>query len=156
MNRNIVIGIVVVIALAVLGWWYWAMMRPAGDTDMMPFAPEESVNGVARPDTEIAVELAGTWESTQDSRFIREFRADGTVIDRYEGDESATTQGSWNFVADPASERAELPVVKDAKILKIQFSEEVLYFALTGLSSTELSMIYLQGNGTLEFRRVHE
>ena len=153
MDRNVVIGIVIVLALVVAGGaYYFLMPRPADVGEDVP-APG-SVNDVARPDQEVAASLDGTWKSKEDARFVRTFKADGTVTDRYEGDDSATVSGTWSFVMDPTKEQAELPVVKDAKVLKLQFPEEVMYFALTQLTETDLSMIYLSGNGSLEFTRV--
>jgi len=152
MNRNVLVGIVVVLALGIVGWWYWAMMMPVQDVPAQ--VSDESVNEVAATDEETSRELAGTWRSKEDARFVRVFRADGTITDLYEGDDSATIMGTWNFVDDPSKEQAELPVVKDAKVIKVQFPEEVMYFALTTLTSTDLSMIYLSGNGSLEFTRV--
>ena len=155
MNTKVVTGIVVVLALVVLGWWYWAYMTPSAMTPAGEApAPEESVNGAAMSDADAGTALAGVWQSAEDARFTREFRADGTVIDRYEGTDGATISGTWSFVADPASEQAELPVVKDAKVVKVQFPEEVMYFAVTEISATSLSMAYLSGNGSLEFSRV--
>lgn len=151
MNKTLVVGIVVVLAVAVVGWWYYAMMPKTGDSVVLP--PEESVNGVATPNEDVAASIAGTWESTEDTRFTRSFTANGTVTDRYAGMDEATISGTWSFVADPSKEQAELPVVKDAKILKIQFPEEVLYFALQDLTATDLRLLYLTGNGTLEFKR---
>jgi len=154
MNKNVTIGIVVVLALLIVGWWYWAMMMPKQESETLSPNPSESINGVAVPSEQASIELSGTWRSTDDARFIREFKSDGTVIDSYEGDEGATTQGSWNFVEDPSKEKAELPVVKDAHILKLQFPEEVLYFALIDLSDTNLTLSYLSRGNTLNFTRV--
>ncbi|HEY0979745.1 MAG TPA: hypothetical protein VGE23_02810 [Candidatus Paceibacterota bacterium] len=152
MDRNIVIGIVVAIALAVLGWWYWAMMMPENAVPLIPEAGTEAEQPEAVAVSEAA--LAGTWKSTQDARFVRVFGADGTVIDRYEGDDSATVTGSWSIVADPAREQPDLPAIENATVIKVQFPEEVMYFAVTELSATNLSMIYLSGNGVLTFTRV--
>ena len=154
MNKNVVIGIVVVLALIVVGWWYWAMMMPQSAQETV-LNPSDSSNGVAVPNEQAAFEISGTWQSKDDARFVREFRADGTVVDSYEGDDSATIRGSWNFVENPAEEQASLPVVKDARVIKIQFLEEVMYFAITELSENDLSMIYLSGNGSLQFARVN-
>lgn len=153
MNRNVVIGIVIVLALIVAGGACYFFMPRTADVGEGEPAPS-SVNDVARPNEETAASLDGTWKSKDDARFVRSFTADGIVTDRYEGDDSATVSGTWSFVADPTKEQAELPVVKDAKVLKLQFPEEVMYFALTELTETDLSMIYLSGNGSLQFTRV--
>jgi hypothetical protein len=155
MNTKVVTGIVVVLALVVVGWWYLSMMAPTAlapqETDMNP---EESVNGVAESDEATRAKLVGSWKSTEDAKFVRVFSANGTVTDTYEGNPDATVIGEWSFVLDPASEQPTLPVVKDGKVLKIQFPEEALYFAVTGVSDTNLSMTYLSGNGVLEFTRM--
>lgn len=153
MNRNIVIGLSVALALiAVAGAYYFLMPKP--ETAQEDPAPSESVNGVAVPDEETAISLEGTWKSTEDARFTRTFTASGAVTDRYAGNDDATISGTWSFVSEPGKEQAELPAVKDAKVLKIQFPEEVMYFALTDLTETDLTMIYLTGNGALQFTRV--
>lgn len=153
MNRNVILGIVIVLVLAVLGWWYFAMMQPEAEAPM----PQENTSadaGAEAAPSEEAPQLAGVWRSTQDANFVREFRADGTVIDTYEGDDSARTQGSWNFVADPAREQPELPPT-DGPVIKIAFSEEVLYFSLLEVTVTDLSLIYLGRGNVLSFTRVN-
>src|SRR3989344_670586 len=47
--------------------------------------------------------MSGKWESKEDAKFVREFRADGTVVDTYEGNASATMTGTWEVV-DPIKE----------------------------------------------------
>jgi len=130
------------------------VMTPVPVTNPLPAKPVESQNNDV-PNEQISIELTGVWQSTQDTRFVREFRSDGTVTDRYEGMDDATSTGSWNFVEDPSKEQDELPAVHNAKILKIQFPEEVLYFALINLTDTGLTLSYLGRGNTLEFTRVN-
>ncbi len=160
MNPKIVTGIAIALALVIICGWYWLFMTPralapAGDAAMAP-APEQSVNGAAMSEDAFAATLAGDWRSKDDAKFTRQFTADGTVTDRYEGMDDATTMGEWEIVSDPSREPILLPVVKDAKIMRIQFPEEALYFAVTGATATDLSLVYLNGagNGNLEFTRV--
>lgn len=151
MNRNVVVGIVVVLALAVVGWWYWAIMMPA---QVVPeeMAPEGAGGEIST--VQSSMDLSGTWRSKEDARFVRVFTSDGTITDRYEGEDSATVTGTWSVVEDPASERPELVVNGDVQVIKVQFAEEVIYFAIAALTETDLSMIYLSGNGSLEFTRI--
>lgn len=146
MNNNVVTGIVIVLAIAVIGWWFWS--RPAAAP-----APTESIPAPALIDESMSAGMTGTWKSSDDAKFTRTFAADGTVTDRYEGEDSATISGEWSVI-DPTKESVSLPVVKDGKVIKIQFPEEALYFAVTSVSETELVMTYLSGNGVLRFVRV--
>jgi hypothetical protein len=149
MDRKLVLGIVVVIALAVVGGWYWFMMRPVADVETAP-----ETEDAARPEADAELSITGAWRSADDARFVREFRADGTVEDRYEGDEGATVSGAWNVVADPASEQAELPSAEGMRVVKIQFPEEVLYFSVVNVTDTELELSYLGRGNTLRFTRI--
>ncbi len=150
MNRNVIIGIVIVLAVGVVAWWYWTQMRPM-ETPLPEPAAESASGGSIE---QSAMDLSGTWISKQDARFVRVFTTDGTITDRYEGDDSATVRGTWNVVEDPATERPELVVNEGVQVIKVQFAEEVMYFAIANLTETDLSLIYLSGNGTLEFSRV--
>lgn len=156
MNRNhaVILSVVVATAFVIVGAWYWFMTNP-GAVPLKPApAQDESVRDVAQTNEDTAAALAGTWQSTDDARFVRSFDASGAVTDTYEGEEGATSIGTWKFVVDPSEEQAELPAVKDATVIKIQFPEEVLYFAITDLSATDLSMTYLSRGNTLTFKRI--
>lgn len=151
MNRSVVIGIVVVIALAVLGWWIFAFMMPAPGAPLNTETVSEDVTG---PNAEEPFSLSGTWRSTQDPRFVRVFAADGSVTDYYEGEESATTMGRWNVVEDANAEQAEFATLSGMRTIKIEFPEEVLYFAVVTLTDEKLELSYLARGNTLSFTRV--
>lgn len=152
MNRNVVVGIVVVLSLAVVGWWYWAMMMPV---QALPQEMSPAGSGAEVATEQSSLDLSGTWRSKEDARFVRVFNVDGTITDRYEGDDTATISGTWNVVEDLANERPELLVNGNVQVIKVQFAEEVMYFAIANLTETDLSLIYLSGNGSLEFTRVN-
>lgn len=159
MNPKVITGIAIALALIIIGGWYWLFMTPralAPTDNVATSTPDQSINGAAMDTDSFAASLAGDWRSRDDAKFTREFTAGGRVTDRYEGITDATIVGEWSLVTDPAKESVSLPNVTDAKIMKIQFPEEVLYFAVNGITATDLSMIYLNGagNGNLEFSRV--
>lgn len=103
--------------------------------------------------------LAGTWQSTDDAKFTREFSADGTVTDRYDGDASATMSGTYakvNPIEDAplgisAEYLAEMP-----SVIKINWSDgESAYFGVSAVSTTSLALIHLSGRGNvLSFTKV--
>ena len=66
----------------------------------------------------------------------------------------ATATGSWSFITDLPAELPGLEAVPGTRYVKIVFMEEVLYFAIANHTETDLAMLYLSGNGTLEFTRV--
>ncbi|MES2668069.1 MAG: hypothetical protein V4644_00025 [Patescibacteria group bacterium] len=153
MNRNALIGLVVVLALVIVGLII-ALVLQKPPADAPARAPEATLEETVPPAEQPAVSIAGVWQSTDDSRFVRTFRSDGTVTDRYEGEDALTVSGIWNFVDDPSREQAELPDVEGATYIKLQFPEEVLYFTVTELSASDLSLSYVGRGNTLSFERV--
>ncbi|MBV9159930.1 MAG: hypothetical protein JO019_05035 [Candidatus Kaiserbacteria bacterium] len=99
--------------------------------------------------------LEGTWQSTEDSKFTREFKADGSFTDSYAGDASAATVGTWNLFTsgnpDPGLHDALEP---GATYLKMTDPNEVLFFSLLHIDDSDLQLSYLDRGNTLEFRRI--
>jgi len=108
--------------------------------------------------TEVVVDISadkvvGFWRSIEDSKFTREFLTDGTIIDKYNGDDSATSIGVWSYVEDLKALPTELPET-DSPVIKAVFNEETFYFGVVFENSGEnLSLSYLNGNGILNFVR---
>lgn len=143
MNNRYILGSVLVTALVcALAWWFWSTSYTT-----TPHYPGPSTE-VANPSIE------GTWRSTDDARFIREFQQDGTVIDTYASAPDATSIGIWTYVENPLREQPDLPVDNGDTVLKISFAEEVLYFGVSELSENRLVLLYLGGNGILTFERI--
>src|SRR5437762_14124343 len=42
--------------------------------------------------------MIGTWQNLADPGFTRQFNPDGSSVDRVEGDDSATSVGSWALI----------------------------------------------------------
>lgn len=148
MQKKVLIGLAVAVALAIAGWLVWTQL-------IAPNGASQEPAMIGTPQTEeAAVALAGSWKSSQDERFVRTFREDGTLTDTYEGDRSATMSGAWSLVSEEDQALLGLPDVDGARVVSVQFPEEVLYFAIVEHTEHTLALQFLTGNGTLAFTRV--
>jgi hypothetical protein len=104
----------------------------------------------------IRAALVGTWQGTDDTKFSREFDQGGAAVERYEGDSSATTAGTWQVFAGsvPPAELRNQKFLPAATYLEIRENGDQLVFALVGLSRSELRMIYLERGNMLAFTRL--
>lgn len=155
MQKNLVIGIVVVLALIVAAWFFAGSLLPQPVTT--PLAqPEAPTDMSAGSESDVAASLAGTWRSTTDANFVRTFSADGRIVDTYAGAPDATTEGQWSFVTNPTAESLPVPVDPNTRIIKATLEEEVLYFSVVALTENRLELTYLGGaGGILSFERVN-
>jgi hypothetical protein len=151
MNTKIASGVAVVPALLVVGWWYWGMTTPTAlapvETGMNP---EENVNGVAESDDATRAKIVGSWKSTENPEYVVVFTENtyNSAVNPNEG-----LSGEWSFVESAAKVRTRSPVIMGGKLIKIELLEETLYFVLTDLSDTNLTMTYLSGESE-EFTRI--
>ena len=104
----------------------------------------------------VRADLAGTWQSTDDTRFTRELDTDGRAADRYEGDASATTPGHWAVFLGSAAPAGVVGRKLDPNVvyLKLDQNGDQLLFGLVRLSRSELKMIYLERGNLLSFVRL--
>lgn len=147
-------GIVIVVALAYFFWPTQKVSAPTqtAKTTQQTAAATSPAATTTAPVAEAA--FVGSWKSQQDAKFVRTFSADGSVTDTYTGDAAATSKGTWSIVANVAAEPVTLPNVSGETVLKLVFPKMTMYFAVTQLSSTNLSMNYLNGNGSLNFTKI--
>jgi hypothetical protein len=120
--------------------------------------------GAARADTlsppppaAVARALVGVWQSIDDTRFSREFRADGTAIDRYEGDPDGSQTGAWLLFAGnapPPELAGHRAFVAKGFYLEIRESGDTMLFAITAVDRSALQMINLDRGNTLSFNRL--
>ncbi len=144
MSKIIAITVAVVVILGA-GWlWY----------EHFAASPEWSTpQGILLP---LDTTLAGTWRSTEDSKFTREFRADGTVTDLYNN--ASPGVSTWNvFSATNLPEKAvSFPLEPGATYLQMVDVKtgNVLDFKVVALTANELQLIYMERGNTLDFMRV--
>jgi hypothetical protein len=101
--------------------------------------------------------LVGTWESSEDTRFSREFRADNTVTDSYEGDPDNSQSGNWLLFAGgtpPPEFAGRKSLVASAYYLEIRENGDTLLFGLTHVDRAALQMVNLDRGNTLTFTRL--
>jgi hypothetical protein len=102
----------------------------------------------------VASAISGRWQSTEDESFVREFRANGSIVDTYTGETVASSTGAWS-VFTGNNPNAELPLEADTIYLAILMDNEPLYFSVEEADEDSLVLIYLNRGGTLEFERIN-
>jgi hypothetical protein len=98
--------------------------------------------------------LVGNWQSNEDSKFSREFKADGTLIDAYEGS-PAPQKGTWSLSTKEAPDSAYQGTYEQGPVyLKISVGQDVLFFKITAVTPDALELIYLDHGGALTFKKI--
>jgi hypothetical protein len=145
---KIVLALVAVVVLGLVAGYYFGFIDSAhAPVNQDPRA--ESFDGLRM---QMREKMIGTWRSQQDAKFTREFRADGTVGDRYEGS-AVDANGTWMFVLDASKEPIQLPAVAGLTILKITMGE-AMYFAIQEVTDSELQLMGLTNGGMQVYTRM--
>ena len=81
---------------------------------------------------------------------VREFRADGTFTDTYEGAASAQMRGTWTIV-DPTKENVGIPAasLSGITVVRMNFTDGPMYFGVNALSETDLTLTNYSGRGNI-------
>lgn len=155
MSNKVLIGIVAILVVAGGAYWFSTDYQKE-DAKVADTATPAAQTSQAKMSAE-AGRAVGKWKSTEDAKFTREFREDGTVTDMYEGEASATSNGTWSQVVNVAAEPVQIPAVGGATILKLILDGEAFYFAIsTDTTADKLVLINLGGRGNiLTFTRVN-
>lgn len=142
-----IVAAIVVVAAGVFYFWPQLSQAPAEQSGQQATTTASGAQqGVDR------AQMTGTWRSTTDSKFTREFRADGVIYDRYEGDAIAGTGGSWSVVLDASRETGlTVPAANliGKTVIKAEWEDGSLitYFTVDALSGTSMTTTDLTGNG---------
>ncbi len=133
---------------------------PVPSSDMAPFNwGDAAEGGGVKQDTSLIVSesILGAWQSTQDAKFAREFKAGGVVVDTYVGE--AKTEGVWvAFTKENAPKQIAFPIEDDAVYVHITMKgsqADTLTFKVAKLTPETLELIYMERGGTLVFSRVN-
>ncbi|MCE9541224.1 hypothetical protein K8R03_01540 [Candidatus Kaiserbacteria bacterium] len=153
MNSKAIIAILGVIIIAGGAWMLFGSKSATG-TDMtkQDAAMQQQVTTTAGSNAATGSTVTGVWKSDEDAKFVREFKADGSVTDSYEGDASATETGTFTAV-NPA-DATGLPVPAEnlagMTVMKLSFPKTGdLYFTINTLTATKLEMTNLSGRGNM-------
>ena len=143
-NLGWIVAVVIALGAAAYIWW------PTTAGEALPVVTEQTAQTQQQPVT--AQSMAGMWRSNSDAKFTREFRADGVIYDRYEGDATAGAGGSWGIVLDLTRESAlTVPAESLAgkTVVKATWENgvEVTYFSVDTLSPTSMTITDLSGRG---------
>ena len=100
--------------------------------------------------------ILGVWRSLDDRRFNREFRADGSFVDIYEGDND--TLGIWRiYNGNELGEDLDFEPDNDAIYLMLTDDitpELVMHFRINKLTPEEMELTYMERGNILRFTYV--
>jgi hypothetical protein len=111
--------------------------------------------GAYAPGTEEAARtnLVGLWRGVEDTKFTREFKSDGSVVDAYEGS-TIDTKGRWVLFTKSMPPEGFTEALEDGLYLAIAAPEsKALYFRITRIERGVLELVYLNRGGTLTFTK---
>ncbi len=138
------------------GMAVWFSQHPAqmgasvtGDTSLS----QVSASQADKEDT-VSQNLTGTWQSTQDAKFTREFKGDGSVVDLYGGQEQSN--GAWEVFTKAHPLNVPFPLADNAAYVQIRTvgTSDTLNFSIASLTPDSLTLTYMDRGNTLAFRRV--
>jgi hypothetical protein len=100
--------------------------------------------------------MIGTWQNLADPGFTRQFNADGSSVDRVEGDDSATSAGSWNLINGAAlpPELAARKLPAEGVYMTLSEHGDFYLFALTQIDPQSMQMVNVDRNLKLSFARL--
>lgn len=134
--------------------------NPKPNPDMAPWnwGDAGEGGGSVKQDTSLIVSesIVGKWQSSEDTKFVREFKADGAVVDWYDGKTVST--GLWvAYTKANAPKMVAFPIDVDAVYLQLTMKgtqADTLDFKITKLTPESLELIYMTRGGALTFKHI--
>lgn len=103
----------------------------------------------------VSESIVGKWQSVDDAKFSREFKADGTAVDMY--DSKDATSGTWKVFTKEKPIEVAFPLEDDAVYIQMTMQgtqADNLNFKLSKLTPEELELVYMDRGGVLRFKAV--
>lgn len=102
----------------------------------------------------VSESIIGTWKSTQDPKFVRQFKSDGTVQDSYDG--KVVTSGKWQAFSSVKPLVVPFPVEKGVVYIQMTDGGQsgALDFKVAKLTPESLELVYMERGGVNSFTKV--
>jgi len=101
--------------------------------------------------------MVGKWKSTDDAKAMVEIRADGTWIDSYTGEPSATATSHWLLFSGAKPPKEAASETLDAKSTYLEVNDQdggQLFYALEKVDAKSLELLYLDRGNELSYARI--
>jgi hypothetical protein len=151
-TKKIIIGVIVVVLLLII----LTTSLNNGNDDVVVGTTNSGTSQEIQVDRGGAAELSiidaeskiiGSWRSTDDSKSVEVFRADGTVVSRYDGED--VTEGAWTLIQDATAEYDPSGV-----FLEITITDERFTYAIVEIEEGRLLLNYLIRGNMLEYTKI--
>jgi len=144
-------SVLFIIVILLLGGWFFYKSNNKAEA---PIILEDNIGeGLEQDLAPIASQnIIGKWQSINDAKFVREFKADGVVIDNY-GSEFTLTD-KWKVFTKNSGLETSFPLEDDTAYLEFSNGQESMYFKITKVTPEELELIYMDRGSILRFKKV--
>lgn len=131
--------------------------NPIFNPETPPFNWGDSAEGAGsiQPEASLVVteSIRGKWQSTDDSKFVREFRENDVVIDYYDNEE--VSRGLWVAYTKANAPRI-VPFPIDASAVYLQLTmtgsqADTLNFKVSKLTPDSLQLVYMDRGGVQNY-----
>ncbi|MEN9338265.1 MAG: hypothetical protein RIQ41_579 [Candidatus Parcubacteria bacterium] len=151
MNKTtlLLIGIAIIFAASFGVWKYTHRSAISPENALMEEHADQKVD-LAEV---VSAQIVGVWQSNNDPKFSREFFADGSSIDYYDG--TISSRDRWKAFTSEHPVATYSPLEANTPYLQMLTDDNVaLTFTVTKLTPEVLELIYLDRGGMLSFTKV--
>jgi|SRR5665213_430010 len=164
-SRAFIAFLVVLIVVIVAGWFiliHPSAQAPTATTTATttvattPVVQDEPSTMPSNPAT-VAANIAGNWQSTDDSNYTVQITSGGKWTDTYKGSDStgASLSGNYTlFTSTNPDKNFTGVLVPGVVYVKVVEGSSTLYFSVLAASGNVLQLSYLDRGNTLSFVKV--